>query len=69
MGEMGTVPINSAKYDPHTVYYGPHPCERCGGMICKVSIDQGGKEYDYPAGPIYPNTKWVEHKCPAAMKE
>ena len=45
------------------VFYGPHPCEACGGMICKASRGQGGEEFDYPEGPIYPNTEWKRHSC------
>lgn len=45
------------------IFYGPHPCEACGGMICKASRGQGGEEFDYPEGPIYPNTPWSRHAC------
>ena len=45
------------------VFYGPHPCEACGGMICKAARAQGGEEFDYPEGPIYPNTEWKRHAC------
>ena len=45
------------------IFYGPHPCEACGGMICKASRGQGGEEFDYPEGPIYPNTEWKRHAC------
>lgn len=48
----------------NVVFYGPHRCERCGRMIAKAEREQGGKEYDYPEGPIYPNTKWRRHSCP-----
>lgn len=46
------------------VFYGPHPCERCGKTICKAARGEGGIEYDYPEGPIYPNTRWTKHDCP-----
>ena len=45
------------------VFYGPHPCARCGAMIAKASYTQGGEEFDYPDGPIYPNTDWRRHNC------
>lgn len=49
------------------VYYGPHECGRCGRLIVKAAREQGGAEYDYPRGPepIYPNTRWRPHDCPA----
>jgi hypothetical protein len=54
------------------VYYGPHACENCyqdalpgqpkpAVMICKAAREQGGEEFDYPEGPIYPNTVWQPH--------
>ena len=46
------------------IFYGPHLCERCGVMICKAAREQGGEEYTYPSGPIYPNTVWDKHECP-----
>lgn len=46
-----------------TIFYGPHECDVCGKTICKVSKDQGGEEYDYPTGIIYPNTEWKKHSC------
>jgi hypothetical protein len=52
--------ITSAK---DLIYYGPHKCHRCDKIICKVAVEQGGEEYDYPEGPIYPNTDWVLHVC------
>ena len=48
------------------VFYGPHRCVRCHALICKASFEQGGAEYDYPDGPIYPNTAWSLHECPRA---
>lgn len=46
------------------VFYGPHACARgCGVTICKAAKDEGGKEYDYPEGIIYPNTRWKKHVC------
>jgi len=45
------------------IYYGPYACERCGEMICRVSREQGGADYTYPTGPIYPNTQWHRHTC------
>lgn len=48
-----------------TVFYGPHPCERCGQSIIRAGAKHGGTEYDAPEGPIYPNTYWRWHDCPA----
>lgn len=45
------------------VYYGPHPCQICGAMICKASDHQGGSAFNYPDEPIYPNTEWHAHFC------
>jgi len=66
---MSGTPARDVKHDPKTVYHGPHPCHRCGGMVCTVAADQGGQAYDYPAGPIYPNSEFPEHRCAGAMKE
>jgi hypothetical protein len=44
------------------LFYGPHPCG-CGETICRSSAKDGGIVFDYPKGPIYPNTNWVEHVC------
>ena len=49
---------------PARVYYGPHPCERCGAMIVKQAREEGPMEFDVPEGPIYPNTRWMWHDCP-----
>lgn len=51
------------------IYYGPHACGECckdaavptAVLIARVSQEQGGAEFDYPEGPIYPNTAWVPH--------
>jgi hypothetical protein len=48
------------------IFYGPHPCARCGKTIVKASYEQGGEEFDYPDGPIYPNTEWHRHCCTVA---
>ncbi len=45
------------------IFYGPYHCPDCAVMICKASRSQGGEEFDYPEGPIYPNTPWVRHDC------
>lgn len=45
------------------VYYGPHPCARCGVLICKMGNEWGDSEFAYPEGPIYPNTEWHVHVC------
>lgn len=56
--------------DPALIYYGPYACDECyasdGGavpavMITKVSREQGDATFDYPDGPIYPNTVWAPH--------
>ncbi len=43
------------------VYYGPHACQNCGVLICKMGIEFGGNAFSYPEGPIYPNTEWHPH--------
>lgn len=45
------------------IFYGPHPCKECGATIAKASHQQGGESFDYPEGPIYPNTEWKRHAC------
>lgn len=45
------------------VYYGPHACPNCAVSICKMGIEFGGNAFDYPSGPIYPNTEWHPHVC------
>lgn len=45
------------------VYYGPHPCEICSAIICKAADTQGGSAFNYPEGPVYPNTEWHAHFC------
>jgi hypothetical protein len=45
------------------IYYGPHACENCGAMVCKMSIEFGGNAFNYPSEPIYPNTEWHAHVC------
>src|SRR5438105_1294622 len=42
-------------------FYGPHACATCGALICKASREEGGEEFDYPEGLIYPNTVWRPH--------
>jgi hypothetical protein len=50
-------------------FYGPHDCFSCGRKICKASNQEGGESFDYPEGPIYPNTQWNRHNCiPQAVK-
>lgn len=55
--------------DPRIIYYGPHACDVCGELICRVSLEQGGDKFDYPEGPIYPNTVWQPHSCKINEKE
>lgn len=52
-------------------FYGPHPCEVCGALIAKAARDDGGVEFDYPEGIIYPNTTWRlhVHQAPLADSE
>jgi len=50
------------------VYYGPHSCENCGGMICKMGREFGGTSFSYPEGPIYPNTEWHPHVCDPQLR-
>jgi hypothetical protein len=45
------------------IYYGPHECERCGVMICRMGHEFGANAFTYPEGPIYPNTEWHPHVC------
>ncbi len=45
------------------IYYGPHPCNNCGVLICKMGHEFGGNAFTYPEGPIYPNTEWHAHVC------
>jgi len=45
------------------IYYGPHACENCGIIICKMGREFGGNAFTYPSGPIYPNTEWHPHVC------
>ena len=52
------------------VYYGPHTCENCGGMIVKMGAEWGGVAFTAPEGPIYPNTEWHPHVCdPASVQQ
>ena len=44
-------------------FYGPHECENCGVMICKMGVEWGGNSFTYPTEPIYPNTEWHLHIC------
>ena len=45
------------------IYYGPHACQNCGVLICKMGHQFGGNAFTYPSGPIYPNTEWHPHVC------
>ena len=49
------------------IYYGPHACENCGALICKMAQAFGGNAFTYPEGPIYPNTEWHPHVCDPKM--
>lgn len=45
------------------IYYGPHECTNCSRIICKMGSEFGGNAFDYPQGPVYPNTEWHPHVC------
>ena len=45
------------------IYYGPHACDNCGAVVCKMGAEFGGNTFTYPDGPIYPNTEWHPHVC------
>ncbi len=62
----GSDPVGDLPVGPKTdtrTFYGPHECGKCGNRIAKASIEEGGAEFDYPAEPIYPNTRWEPHVC------
>ncbi len=67
--EVNTTPPPPARVNHLTfrssriVYYGPHQCDNCGVMICKMGQEFGGNAFTYPDGPIYPNTEWHPHVC------
>jgi hypothetical protein len=54
--------------DPALVYYGPHKCEGCGELVCRLALESGGEQFDYPSTPIYPNTNWTLHRCTLAAQ-
>jgi hypothetical protein len=60
---MNPMPLNRAVLTDDRIFYGPYPCERCDKTIVKASRQQGGEEFNYPDGPIYPNTEWKRHDC------
>lgn len=53
--------------NPQIIYYGPHPCDLCGGeTIVRGSMEQGfgNIRLSWPEGEIvYPNHQWKEHVC------
>ena len=51
------------------VFYGPHPCDVCGKTIAVASRTQGGEKFEYPDGPIYPNTVWARHNCERTVEQ
>lgn len=55
--------LSAAPRDPKIIFYGPHACQKCGALICRMGREFGTEEYTYPEGPIYPNTEWVPHVC------
>lgn len=54
--------VNKIRFK-NLIFYGPHSCAYCGQRICRSSKAQGYKTFDYPIGPIYPNTIWNSHDC------
>lgn len=61
---QSTVPRKPITFRSSVImYYGPHCCENCGVMICKMGREFGGNSFVYPEGPIYPNTEWNPHVC------
>lgn len=53
-------------YHDRVVFYGPHACDKCAVLICKMGREFGTDSFDYPQGPIYPNAKWIPHVCQQA---
>lgn len=49
--------------NPKLVYYGPHECSNCGVMVAKMGAEFGGNSFNYPEGPVYPNSEWQPHVC------
>lgn len=50
--------------DQKVVWYGPHQCHKCGGIIVKSSFETGGVELDAADyNHHYPNFVWVLHDC------
>jgi len=48
-----------------SIFYGPHSCSRCGEMIIKKAVEQGGTEFSMPeVGRNY----YVTHVCTLPMK-
>lgn len=50
--------------DPESLWYGPHQCEACGGIVIRQSLEQGGLKLDAEDhNHHYPNFLWQEHQC------
>lgn len=45
--------------DFKSIFYGPHPCEKCGVIIVKKSREQGGQAYNVPSE----GGQWESHVC------
>ncbi|HVN79676.1 MAG TPA: hypothetical protein VMW38_11815 [Terriglobia bacterium] len=43
-----------------STFYGPHGCSKCGVLIVKQAIEQGGKEWTFPT---LKGTGYFPHKC------
>lgn len=50
--------------NPEVIWYGPHECPKCGRIIVKSAMEQGGLSLDAADfNHRYPNFKWEKHKC------
>ena len=50
--------------DPNVVWYGPHPCEKCGRIVVKTGngappLTLDAEDHNHH----YPNFRWLEHQC------
>jgi hypothetical protein len=55
--------FNNFIRNPKVVWYGPHQCNGCGGLIVRSSSQSGGISLNAPFNHHYPNHIWAEHKC------
>lgn len=50
--------------DPSVVWYGPHQCNKCGGIVVKSSFQTGGLALNADdENHHYPNFVWDKHQC------